>query len=244
MMESSKNVNAGLGAVLQNDGQQRMDASIMSSNLKCGSVASLRGFENPISLAKLISEDQSGHIFYAQDFARDIANLHSMKKINTLESEDLSIQKSLGETVGAVAIDFDRMLAAGTSTGGLPKAQPGRIGDTPIIGAGTYCNKYGAVSNTGHGEWIVRMNCAKRIVDLIQFNQFSPQAACDRMDIEFSHMCDKILGQVCIDAKGRWGVGIVGASMRWAGIVKDGDEPAMLYYGCGKGEILQQELHP
>lgn len=243
VMESSGSTNSGKGSVRQNDGRQRMDASIMTSSLQCGSVASLRGFENPIRIAKIISQDAHEHTFYAHDYAAQIAQNHGIPSQNDNNEQEILFAQTRndGETVGAVALDFTGSLAAGTSTGGRGRCEPGRIGDSSIIGGGTYCNQIAAVSNTGFGEWIARLTCAKRIVDLIQFDDFSPQAAVDRMGIEYKHACDKTLGSICLDVHGRWGIGITGAAMRWAGVVQTVEDQISFYYGCAKGEIIKEE---
>ena len=84
------------------------------------------------------------------------------------------------------------------------------------------------------------IDVAKRIVDLITFEKFPPQAACDRVDIEYSKVCNKSLGNICIDSHGRWGIGIVGAAMRWAGIIQIGSHQPVFHYGCAKGEFFEK----
>ena len=147
VMESSGTTNSGKGSVLQTDGRQRMDATIMDSHLNCGAVASMRGFENPISIARYIMDRQDGHYFYAHDFAAELARARGGFKLldekpATFRSENLE-----GNTVGSVAFDGTNGLASGTSTGGRGQCTAGRIGDSAIIGAGTYCNSAAAVSN-------------------------------------------------------------------------------------------------
>lgn len=242
VMESSGVTNSGKGSVLQTDGKQRMDATIMDSTLNCGAVASMRGFENPISIARYIMDRQDGHYFYAHDFARDMALAHGGFKqlINTLQKSNIDIPQ--GNTVGSVALDGFGNLAAGTSTGGRGQCAPGRIGDSAIIGAGTYCNTFAAVSNTGHGEWIVKLNCAKSAVNLIQHQHLPPQVAIDQVGREYCSTCDKTLGSICINALGEWGVLIVGGSMHWALIHELENGAAELIYGCGKGEFITELL--
>jgi L-asparaginase / beta-aspartyl-peptidase len=248
IMESSGNTNSGKGSVLQLDDKQRMDATIMKSDLDCGAVASLRGFENPISIAKMIMEKskENNHYFYSHDYASSIAsktNKFKTLKISTNNQEKGKKDKEVhGETVGAVALDGNSMLCAGTSTGGRSKCSAGRIGDSAIIGSGTYCNEHAAVSNTGFGEWIVKLTCAKRIVDLIQYQLLTPQVATDMMSKEYMNVCDKTLGSICLDQFGKWGISITGKSMNWAMVRKEGGDAPMLYYGCGRGEIFTEKL--
>ena len=245
-MESSGVINAGKGAVIQNDGAQRMDCSIMSDSLEYGAISSLRGFENPISIARLIMEENKGHGCYSFDFATKIAENSgiSFSKLKKSEPSDFDdgIQSPLGETCGAVALDSNGHLCAGTSTGGRKGCAPGRIGDSSTIGAGTYCNDIAAVSNTGHGEWIVKMNSAKRIVDLIQFDLLHPQEAVTRAGIEYENHSHSTIGSISVDKDGNWGVNIVGKSMNWAMVIVEEDKPALLVYGCAKGDEIRQAL--
>jgi beta-aspartyl-peptidase (threonine type) len=246
VMESSGATNSGKGSVLQTDGRQRMDATIMDSKLNCGAVASMRGFENPISIARYIMDRQDGHYFYAQDFASELALAHGGFKLlkekppNTISNIISEIPE--GNTVGSVAFDGTDGLAAGTSTGGRGQCAAGRIGDSAIIGAGTYCNSAAAVSNTGHGEWIVKLNCAKSVVDLIQKQQLPPQVAVDQVGREYKAMNDKTLGTICVNTMGEWGILMVGGSMHWALIHELNNGAAELIYGCGKGEVITQLL--
>jgi beta-aspartyl-peptidase (threonine type) len=244
VMESSGYTNSGKGAVVQADGNQRMDASIMDSKWNAGMIASLRGFENPISVARMLFQDPHDHIFYAHDFVTEMAKkrggfkmlpLSTPLQLNTKSSND-------GETVGAVAIDLDGLLCAGTSTGGREQCQPGRIGDSCVLGAGTYCNQAAAVSNTGWGEWIIKLGVAKRVIDLIYDQKFSPQAAIDRVDRDFQRITPHTLGTICIDRNCKWGIGIAGASMNWAAIIQENDKNPILYYGCAKGDILTRQI--
>jgi beta-aspartyl-peptidase (threonine type) len=242
VMEGSGVTNSGRGSVKQNDGQQRMDASLMDSNNNIGAVASLRGFTHPIQLCKILMHDLNGHIMYAHDYAAQLAEAHHLEKLN--DPVTAAAHPSPNDTVGAVAVDFNGNLSAGTSTGGRGNCEPGRIGDSCIIGAGTYCTKNVAVSNTGWGEWIVRLNCAKAIADLVDNQQFPPQAAVDRVGREFQAVTTTTLGSICLDKDGHWGIGITGASMGWAAIIQIEDNSPMLYYGCGKGEIFNQQYFP
>ena len=173
VMENSGMFNAGLGGVLQLDGVQRFDASLMEgTEMKAGGVAGLEGFRNPIQAARRVMD--TPHVLMtdigARRIARGLARLpkpseesrEKLKKLRRREHEVVRFYRKYFSTVGAVALDVRGNLAAGTSTGGTYAMLPGRVGDSPIIGAGTYAeNASGAVSCTGSGEHILRRSLAK-----------------------------------------------------------------------------------
>lgn len=192
--------NAGRGSVFSHSGAQEMDAAIMDGkDLKAGAIAGVRNIRNPVCLAKAVME-KSGHVFLsgsgAIEFAKeqnipiegddyffsqfrydqwmsirdttDYALDHSKRNI-----EDLTVEKKMG-TVGAVACDRWGNLAAATSTGGMTNKRYGRIGDTPIIGIGTYANnKTCAISCTGHGELFIRAVAAYDVSCLMEYKGLS-----------------------------------------------------------------------
>lgn len=177
ILEDSGIFNAGLGGNLQFDGVRRLDASLMDGkNLKVGSVIGIEGIKNPIKLARIIMDLPHGILTNVG--AKKIAAHHGLETL--LEPDKDSLERLIGikrrrkeinsvyekyfSTVGAIALDGYKNLAAGTSTGGIEAMLPGRVGDTPIIGAGTYAdNSFGAVSCTGTGEYIIRLSLAKEI---------------------------------------------------------------------------------
>ena len=165
--------NAGRGAVFTHDGDQEMDASIMDGHkLKAGAVASVQNIKNPVHLARLVME-RTEHVLLAGEGANQFAETAGVK----IESDEyfftehrwLQLQKAITEgrvqldhsvarpmgTVGAVACDCNGHLAAATSTGGMTNKKYGRVGDTPLIGAGTYADDTCAISCTGHGEYFM-----------------------------------------------------------------------------------------
>jgi beta-aspartyl-peptidase (threonine type) len=175
-LEDNPLFNAGLGAVLTATGTVELDAAIMDgSNLRAGAVAVLRHVRNPIQLARRVLED-GAHVFLvgegAERFAAElgIEAVSNELFITPYRREQLrELQQHPGPgasaaldeppfgTVGAVARDRRGNLAAATSTGGTAGKRPGRVGDSPVIGAGTYAdNATCAVSTTGHGEWFLR----------------------------------------------------------------------------------------
>jgi beta-aspartyl-peptidase (threonine type) len=177
ILEDSGIFNAGVGGNLQLDGVRRLDASLMDGkDLRVGSVIGVEGVRNPVKLARIIMD--LPNIMLTNIGARRIAKVHNLeplpepdrKSIKMLEelrkeeNEAAHIYRKYFSTVGAVALDRYGNLAAGSSTGGVPAMLPGRVGDTPVIGAGVYAeNLTGAISCTGMGEYIIRLSLAKEI---------------------------------------------------------------------------------
>jgi len=166
--------NAGRGSVFTHEGKVELDASIMDgSSAKAGAIAFVRDVKNPIKLARLVMERTehvllagTGAIQFAEDVGVELVDAtyyYTDFRWKQLEEAiaadrvqlDHSAPKPIG-TVGAVACDAEGLLAAGTSTGGMTNKKIGRVGDTPIIGAGTYADRACAVSCTGHGEYFMR----------------------------------------------------------------------------------------
>ena len=190
-LEDDSLFNAGKGAVLNSEGKVELDASIMDgSTLKAGAVAALRHVKNPIRLARAVME-KSEHVFLIGEGAEKFAQEHGLELVDEsyffTEARWQSLQKAKAKdlwekeqhgTVGAVALDQYGNLAAATSTGGLTNKKFGRVGDSPIIGAGTYAdNATCAVSATGHGEYFIRAVVAHDIASLMRYKGFSLQDA-------------------------------------------------------------------
>ncbi|MGC1728884.1 MAG: isoaspartyl peptidase/L-asparaginase, partial [Steroidobacteraceae bacterium] len=187
ILEDDPAFNAGRGAALTRDGAAELDAAIMEGKqLRAGAVASVRHVKNPVELARRVME-KSRHVLLvgsgAEEFALEegftlVPNhyFRTPERLEQLESEqrgervsDLVPPRSQG-TVGAVARDAAGTLAAATSTGGLTNKRPGRVGDSPIIGAGTYArNGVAAVSATGHGEYFIRAVAAHHVCAAVEF---------------------------------------------------------------------------
>jgi len=178
VMEDNPLFNAGRGAVLTATGRHELDASIMSGDKRdAGAVAGVTRVRNPVSAARAVME-QSEHVMFAgpgaDAFAREkglgqVANSHftTQRRREALERVLKEQSREDGDrhgTVGAIAIDADGHLAAATSTGGMTAKAPGRVGDSPLIGAATYAEDgVCAVSATGHGEYFIRVGVAKTI---------------------------------------------------------------------------------
>ena len=167
ILEDSTHFNAGKGSVFTSAGTHELDASIMNGkNVQAGAVAGLTNIKNPIDAAIAVME-HSPHVFLIGKGAEEFALAHGMETVpqSYFYNEDRYIEhiedldennKKFG-TVGAVAIDKNGNIAAGTSTGGMTNKRYGRVGDVPLIGAGTYAeNGVGGLSATGHGEYFIR----------------------------------------------------------------------------------------
>jgi len=163
-LERSGVFNAGAGSRRQMDGVMRMDASIMEgATLAAGAVASMEGLLTPIRAARLVME-KTPHVFLTGRYAARLARQYRMETLPARLRRARTQPTNHWGTVGAVARDRHGRLAAGTSTGGIARMWPGRVGDSPLIGAGTYADdRAGAVSMTGDGETIIRAGVAREI---------------------------------------------------------------------------------
>jgi L-asparaginase / beta-aspartyl-peptidase len=171
VLEDNPLFNAGTGSTLNRLGRVEMDAAIMEGqSLRAGAVAAVSGIKNPIKLSRRVMED-GRHILLAGDgaalFARQIGFPECDPDSLVVEREKKRWESKHG-TVGCVAFDAKGELAVGTSTGGIFDKLPGRVGDSPLIGCGTYADDYGAASCTGHGEAIIRLLLAKRAVEFLK----------------------------------------------------------------------------
>ncbi len=196
-LEDDPLFNAGRGAVLNAAGVAELDASLMDGrDLRAGAVAGLRHVRSPIELARRVME-HSPHVMLAGPGAEEFALEQGMTPVPNshfiTERRQRELQKHLaglaaaGEeslmgTVGAVALDQHGNLAAATSTGGTTGKRYGRVGDSPIIGAGTYAaNDCCAVSATGHGEYFIRAAVAHEIASLTRYRGLDVAAAADEV---------------------------------------------------------------
>lgn len=203
LLEDSPHFNAGRGAVFNAEGKNELDASIMEgAGLNAGAVAAVHNVRNPVLLARKVMEE-SAHVMLmgegAEIFAREHgivfeedAYFHTEYRWRQLQKAKASSEPEstfLSETpdqwfstVGAVALDSNGNLAAATSTGGMTNKRWGRVGDSPIIGAGTYAdNRSCAVSATGHGEYFIRATVARDICARLQYTGAGLQEAADQV---------------------------------------------------------------
>jgi len=196
--------NAGKGAVFTHDGRNELDAAIMDGKtLMAGSVAGVTDAKNPISLARKVMED-SPHVMLAGKGASEFARVKGVEMVDSsyffTPQRWNDLQRTLSKekmgTVGCVALDVHGNLAAATSTGGMTNKRWGRVGDAPIIGAGTYANNSTcAVSATGHGEFFIRYAVAHDISALMEYQNLSLNAAVEKV----------VMGKL-LNAGGRGGV--------------------------------------
>lgn len=212
--------NAGRGSVFTHDGRQEMDAAIMDGeSLRAGSVAEVRNLKNPILLARAVM-DKTVHVLLAGEGAMKFAaeqgfRLESDKYFFT-EGRWQQLQEAISAgrvqldhsaprpigTVGAVACDSDGRLAAATSTGGMTNKKFGRIGDTPLIGAGTYANDVCAVSCTGHGEYFILAATAYDVAARMKYKAI-PLDDAARESIAYLREIGGEGGLIAVDREGR-----------------------------------------
>lgn len=199
VMEADGTFDAGRGSHLNADGHVELDASIMEGHsYRCGAVAAVRRVMHPITLARKIMEE-SEHILLVGGGAERFASSVGMalcRESELVTDRERKLWKTVnekagfrskhaftrhpGDTVGAVAIDRSGNICVGTSTGGTLNKYPGRVGDSPLIGCGSYAeNGIGGVSTTGWGEGMIKIVLAKTIIDHMDANGKDPQKAAD-----------------------------------------------------------------
>lgn len=210
VLEDSPLFNAGRGSCLNADGEVEMDASVMvGTDLRAGAVAAVRHIRNPILAARAVME-RTPHVLLAGDGAERIAKredlpLEPAAYFETAEKRDAwqrGPERPHG-TVGAVALDRERHLAAATSTGGYTAKLPGRVGDSPLIGAGTYADDRAcAVSCTGLGEAFIRVAAAYDVVARMRYRGDS-LAAATRAALASVKKRGGLGGMIAIDLEGR-----------------------------------------
>ncbi|MEA9862208.1 isoaspartyl peptidase/L-asparaginase [Xanthomonas campestris pv. raphani] len=226
VLEDAPQFNAGRGAVFTHDGKNELDAAIMDgASGKAGAIAGVRTVKNPILLARSVM-DRSKHVMLvgdgAEQFAREqgIALVdpsyfrtekrwQQLQKARKAEAGDRQAQAALDletakhfGTVGALALDRDGHLAAGTSTGGMTNKRYGRVGDAPIIGAGTYANTQCAVSGTGWGEFYIRAVAAYDICARMKYAGQSLQQAAEAVIDQQIPKAGGDGGAIALDAQG------------------------------------------
>lgn len=248
--------NAGKGAVFTKKGLNEMDAAIMDgSNLNAGAVAGVRNIRNPVELAEEVML-HSGHVFLSGKGANDFAIKQGIKlepdeyffsqyrydqwreiRDSDLYQLDHKADKLVGlmkdkkfGTVGAVACDADGNLAAATSTGGMTNKRFGRIGDSPMIGVGTYANnKTCAISCTGHGEIFIKAVAAYDVSCLMEYKNMTLQQACEEVVLKKLVAMQGDGGLIGIDAKGNVALVFNSAGMYRAFKNSDGESLIAIY---------------
>jgi beta-aspartyl-peptidase (threonine type) len=210
--------NAGIGAALGNNMEVELDASIMDGrNLQAGAVAGLESVPHAISVARRVLRETK-HVLLTGKGLNDFVLQHGFARlpkdafITEYQLQKWKKTKHYGEratrleTVGAVVRDLSGNIAAGTSTGGVTRKLAGRVGDSPLIGAGTYAdNQLGGVSCTGYGEQIIKVVMAKSALDILSYTGCSAQAACEAVVCRLSKLELGFGGLIMIDPQGNFG---------------------------------------
>jgi beta-aspartyl-peptidase (threonine type) len=239
VMENSPLFNAGKGAVFTAEGTNEMDASIMEgSQLEAGAITGVHHIKNPILGARAVMEE-TPHVLLTGEGAEELAVSVSLEMVDTsyfftgsrwksyLKAKD-NVEKF--GTVGAVALDKYGNLAAGTSTGGMTYKMKGRVGDSPIIGAGTYAdNNTCAVSATGHGEFFIRNVVAYDISALMKYKNMTLQQAAEEVIMHKLKAIGGDGGIVAVDKDGHISMTFNTAGMYRGFITSDGEKEVLIY---------------
>jgi len=232
-MEDNPIFNAGTGSWPNLKGDVEMDAIIVDGwNGRTGAVAAIKRVKNPILVARKVMEE-TDHVLLVGEGATEFARYFRFEDYNPLTEErkraweelrnklvkgehtpmlsywsKISQFARLGDTVGAVALDRNGCIAAGTSSGGFPMKLPGRVGDVPIINASTVANNICGVSLTGHGEIILKNMVAKHVAELVEKGEEPLNALTKTFSKILKDLRSDgvLLGGICLDAKGRVGV--------------------------------------
>jgi len=237
-MEDNPLFNAGKGAVFTHDGKNELDAAIMDgSNLAAGAIAGVTDIKNPITAARRVMTN-SPHVLLtgagASQFAKeqgleivDPSYFYTERRFNELQE---ILKKEKNGTVGCCALDKNGNLAAGTSTGGMANKKYNRIGDSPIIGAGTYANNNTcAVSGTGHGEYFIRWTVAHDISALMEYKELSLREASELVVNEKLVKAGGSGGVICVDKSGNVSMPFNSSGMFRGFATADGKEGIYIY---------------
>ena len=254
VMEDDGAFNAGYGSSLNIEKAVEMEASVMSGkSLEAGAVGLLTDIRNPVKLAKVVMEE-TDHVFVVGKGAEKLARMHNFDRRDPvtdlrlryyeqqrklLEEGKHELRKLASlvkthpglfqlETVGAVALDKHGNVAAATSTGGFPLKLPGRIGDSPLIGCGTYAdNQVGACSATGVGEVAIRLVLAKTVCNFIEAGQTAQDAVEKAIGVVNRRMPPNFnsMGLIAVDLHGGIGASHNSPNMCWAYATPDTTDP-------------------
>ena len=254
VMEDAGAFNAGYGSSLNIDKHVEMEASIMDGKtLQAGAVGLLEDIRNPVRLARIVME-KTDHVFVVGEGARKLAAMFNLERresttelrLKYYENQRKALLEGSGrlprlanlvknhpelftlETVGAVALDEEGNVAAATSTGGFPLKLPGRIGDSPLIGCGTYAdNQVGACSATGVGEIAIRLVLSKTVCDFMENGKTAEEAVELAIKLVNRRIPDvyNSMGLIAVDAYGRIGAAHNSRNLCWTYITPEKQEP-------------------
>lgn len=236
-LEDNPLFNAGRGAVLTNKGEAELDASVMDGKtLNAGAIAGVKDIKHPISAARLVME-KSGHVFMVCDGASEFAKENGLEIVDnkyfiTDSRKEMleKVRKKPHGTVGCVALDIYGNLAAGTSTGGMMNKKYGRVGDAPVIGAGTYAsNSSCAVSCTGHGEYFIRNVVAFHVHALVYYMKMDISTACETVFNEYLDKQNGTGGLIVVDKDGNYCFHFNTPGMFRAAVNSDGKKETLLF---------------
>jgi beta-aspartyl-peptidase (threonine type) len=222
-MENCGKLNAGLGATKNADEERELDAMIVDGNLQnFGAVGAIRGIQNPISLARYILE-KTEYCFFAGENAKRI--FETMIEEGYREEQEDGVVSSPfpiqdGDTVGCIVIDTAGRIASTSSTGGIRGKLPGRVGDSPVMGAGAFANEIGGASATGYGEHIMRVSMSLMAVLYIE-EGLDPQASAEKAMALFETKTGSEAGIITVDKDGNWGKATNAKAMPTAVIQED-----------------------
>lgn len=250
VLEDCPLFNAGRGSVYNANGEQEMDASVMEGlQREAGAVAGIREIRNPVLLAREVML-HSGHVLLIGDGALAFADSRGWARTpaawfhdewryrqwldvrgsDAFQLDHTVTDKKFG-TVGAVALDLKGNLAAATSTGGMTNKQFGRVGDSPLIGAGTWAdNRTCAVSCTGSGEYFIRGVAAYDVACLMDYKGLSLEEACQKVVQEHLPALGGDGGLIAVDARGHVAMPFNTAGM-YRGKVTRSEKPVTAIYG-------------
>lgn len=254
VMEDDGAFNAGYGSSLNIEKNVEMEASIVEGKtLQAGAVALLKDIRNPVRLARIVMEE-TDHVFVVGEGAEKLAKVFNLKRrdprtelrlkyyreqLKVLRDGNFELPKLANlikshpemfelDTVGAVALDRDGNVAAATSTGGFPLKLPGRIGDSPLIGCGTYAdNNAGACSATGVGEIAIRLVLAKTVCSYMENGKTAQEAAEQAIALVDKKMTNTYnsMGLIAVDASGGIGAAHNSPNLSWAYLTPENLEP-------------------
>ena len=246
-LEDCELFNAGRGSVFTAEGKHEMDACIMrGDNLEAGAVAGISNVKNPIQLARAIME-KSEHVFLTGQGALEFAKINGIAMepdayfYSAFRYEQWQEAKADGKiqldhtekkfgTIGAVALDQYGNLAASTSTGGMTNKRWGRVGDSPMVGAGTYANnRSAAISCTGHGEFFIRGVVAYDVACLMEYQGLRLQEACEKVILDKMVKLGGEGGLVGVDSQGNTAM-VFNSEGMYRGMVTHNTKRTVLIY--------------